>query len=130
MNEVLTAVLGMLDDDDRLTRTNSCFVLESLFSNDDAIRSIDNERLHKAYPDLLKRLDDVVDEIRLAMCSTLNAYIRSFHSDFNVSLYRSHLEDISKTLLIHMDDQNSTIQQTIYGSKSNSRFQKAEHLFI
>ncbi len=109
------SVLGMLDDDDRLTRMNSCYVLQALFSNDDAMRTIDNDRLHKAYPDLLKRLDDISDDIRLAMCITLNAYIQAFHGDFNVELYRSHLEDIAKTLLIHMDDQNNQIQQAIFG---------------
>lgn len=115
MNELLVSVLGMLDDDDRLTRMNSCYVLQALFSNDDAVRTIDNERLHKAYPDLLKRLDDVSDDIRLAMCSTLHAYVQAFHGDFTVELYRSHLEDIAKTLLIHMDDQNTQVQQAVFG---------------
>ncbi len=115
MNEILLSVLGMLDDDDRLTRMNSCYVLQALFSNDDAIRTIDNDRLHKAYPDLLKRLDDVSDDIRLVMCSTLNAYVQAFKGDFNIELYRSHLEDIAKILLIHMDDQNSQIQNAVFG---------------
>jgi dynein assembly factor 5 len=115
MNDLLLSVLGMLDDDDRLTRINSCYVLQALFSNEDAIRTIDNESLHKAYPDLLKRLDDVSDDIRLIMCSTLNAYIQAFHGDFTIELYRSHLEDIAKILLIHMDDQNTQIQQAIFG---------------
>jgi dynein assembly factor 5 len=106
----------MLDDDDRLTRMNSCYVLQALFSNDDAIRTIDNDRLHKAYPDMLKRLDDVSDEIRLAICSTLNAYVQGFHGDFTIELYRAHLEDIAKILLIHMDDQNSQIQNAVFGN--------------
>ena len=118
MNDLLVAVLGMLDDDDRLTRMNSCYVLQALFSNDDAARTIDDERLHKSYPDLLKRLDDISDDIRLAMCSTLNAYVRAFHGDFNVDLYRAHLEDIAKVLLIHMDDQNVQIQEAIFGNGS------------
>jgi len=84
MNEILLSVLGMLDDDDRLTRMNSCYVLQVLFSNDDVIRTIDNERLHKAYPDLLKRLDDVSDDIRFAMCSTLKAYVQAFHGNFTI----------------------------------------------
>ena len=113
------SVLGMLDDDDRLTRINSCYVLQALFANDDAVRTIDNDRLHKAYPDLLKRLDDVSDDIRLAICSTLNAYVQGFHGDFNPDLYRSHLEDIAKVLLIHMDDQNSLIQNAVFGEKEN-----------
>ena len=116
MKEILLAVLGTLDDDDRLTRINCCYVLQALFSNDDAIRTIDNDRLHKTYPDLLKRLDDVSDDIRLAMCLTLNAYVQAFHGDFNINLYRSHLEDIAKTLLIHMDDQNSQIQNAVFGN--------------
>jgi dynein assembly factor 5 len=106
----------MLDDDDRLTRMNSCYVLQALFSNDDAIRTIDNDRLHKAYPDMLKRLDDVSDEIRLAICSTLNAYVQGFHGNFTIELYRAHLEDIAKILLIHMDDQNSQIQNAVFGN--------------
>lgn len=117
MNEILVSVVGMLDDDDRLTRLNSCYVLEALFSNDDALKTIDNERLHKSYPDLLKRLDDVLDEIRLAICSTLIAYVRAFHGDFTIELYRAHLEDIAKVLLIHMDDQNSQIQNAVFGKR-------------
>ncbi|CAF1658417.1 unnamed protein product, partial [Didymodactylos carnosus] len=113
-NELLTDILGMLDDDDRLTRINSCKMLHALFSNENAVNSIDNDRLHKCYPDLLHRLDDVSDEIRLTMCTTLIAYCKSFKNDFNPQLYNSHLEDIAKTLLIHLDDQNSDIQNAIY----------------
>ncbi|CAF1284107.1 unnamed protein product [Adineta steineri] len=114
MNEIFQSVLGMLDDDDRLTRMNCCYVLQALFSNDDAIRTIDNDRLHKAYPDLLKRLDDVSDDIRLLVCSTVNAYIQAFHGDFTIELYRAHVEDIAKILLIHMDDQNTQIQNAVF----------------
>jgi dynein assembly factor 5 len=130
MNELLVAVLGMLDDDDRLTRMNSCYVLQALFSNDDAVRTIDDERLHKSYPDLLKRLDDISDDIRLAMCSTLNAYIRAFNGDFNVDLYRAHLEDIAKILLIHMDDQNVQIQEAIFGNSSPFSFRNFKFFIV
>ncbi|UJR10180.1 hypothetical protein I4U23_014395 [Adineta vaga] len=131
-NEILLSVLGMLDDDDRLTRMNSCYVLQALFSNDDAIRTIDNDRLHKAYPDLIKRLDDVSDDIRLAVCSTLNAYVQAFHGDFTVELYRAHLEDIAKVLLIHMDDQNNQIQNAVFDTiiQFATKLQGASESFI
>jgi len=112
----------MLDDDDRLTRMNSCYVLQALFSNNDAIRTIDNDRLHKSYPDLLKCLDDTSDDIRLAICSTLNSYIQAFDENFNIELYRSHLEDIAKVLLIHMDDQNSQVQNAVFGKEEKMDF--------
>ncbi|CAM2719353.1 unnamed protein product [Rotaria socialis] len=111
--EILLAVLGMLDDDDRLTRMNSCYVLQALFSNDDAIH-------------------DVSDDIRLAMCSTLNAYVQAFHGDFTVDLYRSHLEDIAKVLLIHMDDQNSQVQNAVFDTiyQFATQLQNASEPFI
>ncbi|CAF4903039.1 unnamed protein product [Rotaria sp. Silwood1] len=132
MKEILLAVLGMLDDDDRLTRMNSCYVLQALFSNDDAIRTIDNDQLHKVYPDLLKRLDDISDDIRLIICSTLNAYVQSFHRNFNIELYRSHLEDIAKILLIHMDDQNSQIQNVVFDTiiQFATQLENASETFI
>ncbi|CAF1043688.1 unnamed protein product [Rotaria sordida] len=132
MKEILLAVLGMLDDDDRLTRMNSCYVLQALFSNDDAIRTIDNDQLHKIYPDLLKRLDDISDDIRLIICSTLNAYVQAFHGNFSIELYRSHLEDIAKILLIHLDDQNSQIQNTVFDTiiQFATQLENASETFI
>lgn len=35
------------------------------------------DRLHSLYPDLLKRLDDSSDEIRIATTRTLVAFVRS-----------------------------------------------------
>ena len=34
------------------------------------------DKLHSLYPDLLKRLDDSSDEIRIAMAKTLVAFVR------------------------------------------------------
>ena len=71
------------------------------------------------YPDFLKRLDDNSDEVRVAAARAFQAHFGCF-DDFQVSLYRAHLESIYQGLLVHLDDQEATIQQAILGMLSHS----------
>ena len=84
--------MSCLDDDIRSTRLTTCKVLRQLL----ALKSTDFngnsqtshqssqllctiyvvDRLHSIYSDLLKRLDDSSDEIRLAITKTLQEYFR------------------------------------------------------
>ena len=61
-SELLTQLLSSLEDDNKNTRLVVCRVLMHVFLT---LRdSIDQDRLHNMYPDLLKRLDDSSDDIR------------------------------------------------------------------
>ena len=73
------------------------------------------DRLHNMYPDLLKRLDDSSDEVRITVSKTFLAYFDCFMNGYDVSLYRAHLEAIYKGLLIHLDDSEPKIQEAILG---------------
>ena len=82
--------MSCLDDDVQPTRLTTCKVLRQLL----ALKSTDFtskkythhnlflmvarivDRLHSIYSDLLKRLDDSSDEVRLAMTKTLQEYFR------------------------------------------------------
>jgi dynein assembly factor 5 len=67
------------------------------------------------YPELLKRLDDSNDEIRVAVSKTFMAYFQCFDEGFDVGLYSAHLEAIYKGLLVHLDDPDAKIQHAILG---------------
>ena len=68
------------------------------------------------YPDLLKRLDDACDDNRCAAAAELwPAYFRAIGLDYQVSLYRVHLEDTVRGLLVHLDDQNEKVQNAVLG---------------
>ena len=67
------------------------------------------------YPDLLKRMDDSSDDIRVAVAITFQTYFDCFESDYNVSLYRAHLEAIYKGLLVHLDDPEHRVQEAVMG---------------
>lgn len=58
------------------------------------------------YRELLKRLDDSSDEIRLDACLTLTTYLRVVPADYD----RTHFKYLLRGLLVHLDDTNPAIQ--------------------
>ncbi|CAL1545836.1 unnamed protein product [Lymnaea stagnalis] len=111
VESVLTQLITLIEDDNKTTRLISCRVMTRVF--DLMGTDLGQDRLHNIYPELLKRLDDSSDEIRLTMTKTLLAYFDCFQGGYDVGLYRAHLEAIYKGLLVHLDDPESTIQEAV-----------------
>lgn len=107
-------MLASMDDDNKGTRLVACRVMTRTF--DLAGTSINQDRLHNMYLELLKRLDDSSDEIRLTVSKTFLAYLDSFEQAYDVQHYRAHLEAIYKGLLVHLDDPDEKIQEAILGT--------------
>lgn len=78
-------------------------------------QSLDQDRLHNMYPDLLKRLDDSSDEIRVTVATTFLAYLDCYHDNYDPGLYKAHVEAIYRGLLVHLDDPEQNIQEAILG---------------
>ncbi|XP_005100812.1 dynein assembly factor 5, axonemal [Aplysia californica] len=111
IESVITQVISLLEDDNTSTRLLGCRVMTRIF--DLMGSSLSMDRLHNMYPELLKRLDDSSDEIRLMMTKTLLAYLDCFEGGYDVSLYRAHLEAIYRGLLVHLDDPEGKIQEAV-----------------
>jgi len=69
----------------------------------------DAEDYKEIYPELLKRLDDSQDGIRIATAETFNVFFKYLPDPWSSSLYDYTI----KTIFIHLDDQNSDIQKAI-----------------
>lgn len=114
---MLPPLISCLDDEYEETRGVVCRVLEQLltvfqegFTTDYAAY----DRLHSLYPELLKRLDDNSDAIRLAVLGTWLAYGKCLASkSYDTQLYRAHLQVMYKGLLIHLDDPDAKIQEAV-----------------
>jgi len=113
VEELLTQLQSTLDDDLSDTRLLSCRVLSQLFSC--ARQDLDQDRLHTVYPCLLKCLDDSCDDVRLAASRAFSEYLRCFHGNYDVAMYRAHIEHIYDGLLVHLDDQCIDVQQAVLG---------------
>lgn len=65
----------------------------------------DDEEYKEIYPELLKRLDDSQDGIRIATAETFQVFFRRLPDPWSTSLY----EYTVKNIFIHLDDQNTEI---------------------
>ncbi|EDV28055.1 uncharacterized protein TRIADDRAFT_53253 [Trichoplax adhaerens] len=74
LDEILTKVKSCIDDDNQSTRLISCKVLHKLLQICET--KLDADALHNLYPDLLKRLDDNNNEIRVVVGKTWITYFR------------------------------------------------------
>lgn len=109
-------MLATLDDENKLTRQYTCKILNILLIN----HRIELDQLHKMYIEMLKRLDDNSEDIRVATIDMFNAYFQNIiinHlNNYDKILYQAHLEAIYQGLLIHLDDPNPAIQESILGN--------------
>ena len=105
-------LLSCIDDDVCATRLISCNCLNFLLTVGGQ-ECFDVDQLHALYTDLLKRLDDSSDELRLAVTQTFLTYFTLFPKDYNVQLYKAHLQALYRGLLIHLDD-SSAVSSIFY----------------
>jgi len=64
---------------------------------------------NEIYPELLKRLDDAQDGIRLEACKAFEIYFDNLCDPWSSSLYPYTI----KQIFIHIDDPNQQIQNAI-----------------
>jgi hypothetical protein len=96
--------MSHLDETDVTIRHISILCLSVLFER---LQGASNqEAIYQIYPKLLKCLDDSHDEIRLAICLTLQLFLRSgLKQDYSMTC----LDYILDQLFIHLDDQDQDI---------------------
>ncbi|XP_055939656.1 dynein axonemal assembly factor 5-like isoform X2 [Argiope bruennichi] len=119
-DELLPIIATLSDDDEVATRLVTCKLLEITLPH--LYGSIDDIKIHTACYEILRSLDDVSDDIRLMTVKVLKAYIESFPTDYNWSLYRSYLKHLFENVLIHMDDKNEKMRQNIFDLLKTTAF--------
>jgi len=106
----LKPVLKTCLNDDRAPdlRFSSCVLLDLIFSQlRETLTDID---LSDLYPQLLERLDDSQDMIRIEITKSIN----KFFWCSNLKMSPGTFEYVVKNLLIHLDDQNEQLQKAIF----------------
>ena len=116
----ITLIGNCMDDDDINSRVNTLKLCIKFFSSR-IFHTI--SQFKYIYPEILKRLDDSIDSVRILSCESLVSLIdcmEYFHSNFKESgdgvyiesaLDNVHFETIIKTVTVHMDDMNVEVQE-------------------
>ncbi|XP_042174249.1 dynein axonemal assembly factor 5 [Oncorhynchus tshawytscha] len=104
-------VLSALEEDSQLSRLLACRSLSTLLKLIGP--SLHPDALNNIYPEVLKRLDDSSEEVRGVALRALGLWLASLGKDYNSQLYSQHLEVLFQQLLLHLDDPDSHVQDTV-----------------
>uniref|UniRef100_A0A8C8LTR5 Uncharacterized protein n=1 Tax=Oncorhynchus tshawytscha TaxID=74940 RepID=A0A8C8LTR5_ONCTS len=111
-------VLSALEEDSQLSRLLACRSLSTLLKLIGP--SLHPDALNNIYPEVLKRLDDSSEEVRGVALRALGLWLASLGKDYNSQLYSQHLEVLFQQLLLHLDDPDSHVQDTVLGETHNT----------
>lgn len=69
-----------------------------------------DEERRMIYPELLKRLDDSSNQVRVAVCESLKAFVHTMPTNY----CETNTSYLVAPMLIHMDDSLPEIQEAVY----------------
>ena len=107
--DLIPCLTSMLEEDNITARIISTKALSKVLNES----SVDVDELHKLIPELLKRLDDREDSVRIGVTKTLRALIGALPRPYNCNLYKAHCDFLYEGLLVHLDDSDPNIQAVV-----------------
>ena len=89
------------------TRNMACHAVQAMLAG--AADALSDEQRRALYPELIKRLDDSNNSVRITICGALKLYVSRFlsPSDSTAAQYMLPI------LLLHMDDADPGVQETV-----------------
>jgi dynein assembly factor 5, axonemal len=130
-------VNSTLDDDNKSTRLYVCELLHAILRlyGQSSLMSVD--LLHTLYPELIKRLDDQSDEIRMKTLDVFSLYVECLSCNggptspggggvYNSVLYQAHTQFIYENLILYLDDENASVRTKVIGKRNREIIEKLE----
>ncbi|XP_075686389.1 dynein axonemal assembly factor 5 isoform X1 [Rhinoderma darwinii] len=108
---LMPQVLVTLEEDSKTSRLVSCRIIRALLGI--CGQNLDPDKLNKIYPEVVKRLDDASDEVRITAAKTLSLWFKFIDERYERTTYRGHLEFLYRCLLVHLDDADAALQATV-----------------
>ncbi|XP_071976569.1 dynein axonemal assembly factor 5 isoform X1 [Engystomops pustulosus] len=108
---LMPQVLATLEEDSKTSRLVSCRIIKTLLGI--CGQHLDPDKLNKIYPEVVKRLDDASEEVRMAAAKTLGLWFKFIDERYERTTYRGHLEFLYRCLLVHLDDTDTALQATV-----------------
>ncbi|ROL53029.1 Dynein assembly factor 5, axonemal [Anabarilius grahami] len=106
-----TQLISALEEDSILARLLACRSLHSLLKL--TTQQLSPDSLNKIYPELLKRVDDSSEDVRLEALKSLSTWFSSLGRNYDPHPCRPHLEFLFQQLLLYMDDPDTKVQDSV-----------------
>ncbi|XP_054992470.1 dynein axonemal assembly factor 5 [Sorex araneus] len=108
---LMPSVLAALEEDSPTARLVSCHIVNHFLKTLGA--AADPDKLLKVYPELLKRLEDVSQDVRLAAAKALGTWFQCVGHLCSPCSLQSSVQYLYQELLVHLDDPDSTVQDAV-----------------
>ncbi|CAI9611928.1 unnamed protein product [Staurois parvus] len=108
---LMPTVLTTLEEDSKMSRLMSCRIIRALLEACE--HHLNPDQLNKIYLEVLKRLDDASDEVRITAAKTFSVWFKCIDDRYDRTTYKAHLEFLYRGLLVHLDDPDSNLQTTV-----------------
>ncbi|XP_059416461.1 dynein axonemal assembly factor 5-like [Carassius carassius] len=106
-----TQLISALEEDSKLARLLACRSLHALLKL--TTQRLNTDSLNKIYPELLKRVDDSSEDVRVEALMSLSTWFSSLGRNYDTQSCRPHLEFLFQQLLLYMDDPDTKIQDSV-----------------
>ncbi|KAL7753746.1 hypothetical protein RI367_000677 [Sorochytrium milnesiophthora] len=104
--QLLPHIVACMEEDNLNTRSYALHIIQTLLS----LGYTFNEEAYKnVYPEVLKRLDDAHDDVRVLACATTSTLVSALPD----SVDDVHFEELAKAVLIHLDDTYAPLQDAV-----------------
>ncbi|XP_073945026.1 dynein axonemal assembly factor 5 [Choristoneura fumiferana] len=111
LEQVVPLLNGLVDDNSTLTRQHTLRAICCLATLAKQRGCFTAAILHKLYYDVLKRLDDSSDKVRLFATQTITTLFKNRPLPYDTVLYGAHVDALYSAMLIHLDDTDEAFRK-------------------
>ncbi|XP_049801252.1 dynein axonemal assembly factor 5 [Schistocerca nitens] len=107
-------LLALIEDQAHRSRLLALYSLCRLIVISRSAGLFNAEHIRQIYPVVLKRLDDVNDEVRTSAVEALVLLFNDLPADYSVETSIAHIETLYSTMLIHLDDPDEAFRDIMF----------------
>lgn len=129
--KVRPILVKLLDDDAHKTRLYSLQAMCLIMNIGQELNYINEDNIHKTSIEIMGRLEDQNDDVRLAAIEALREVWKVLPKNYDLSFYYVHIEYVYKHTLLHLDDPGEKFQKHALGKFFSQNFlTKKKCIFI
>lgn len=113
--KVRPTLVKLLDDDAHKTRLYCLQAICLIMNIGQELHYINEDNIHKTSIEIMGRLEDQNDEVRLAAIEALREVWKVVPKNYDLSFYYVHIEYVYKHTLLHLDDPAEKFQKHALG---------------
>lgn len=116
-DQTIPILISLMDDNSKKTRLSSLEAVSLVMNIGKILNRITDEHINRAYPVVLKRLDDGCNDVRCIAVDAIKEMWKALPENYDLDFSRSHVDVLYTTAIVHLDDPERKFQKLMLGLK-------------